>query len=193
MRAVMERLCLFFGLAEMAEGQLWGGILGSRDSMLVDKAISTLLTQLRPDMVALVDAFEFSDRVLGSDLGRYDGNVYEALYQSVRRPRKEGEEKEEEEEENEEEKKRKKKGEEKKEKEKAGGGREREIEIETKRERERERERENKVKRLFHLTFCVPSLNLNLFLSLYPPLSFLHFLSFLLLFPSLFPFFSLSR
>ncbi|KAI0216686.1 Peroxisomal acyl-coenzyme A oxidase 1 [Lamellibrachia satsuma] len=39
-----------------------------------------LLSDIRPKAVALVDAFDFSDHVLGSVLGRYDGQVYENLY-----------------------------------------------------------------------------------------------------------------
>lgn len=35
---------------------------------------------IRPNAVALVDAFDFRDLKLGSVLGRYDGNVYENLY-----------------------------------------------------------------------------------------------------------------
>ena len=40
-----------------------------------------LLAELRPNAVALVDAFDYPDRLLNSCLGRYDGNVYEALYE----------------------------------------------------------------------------------------------------------------
>ena len=36
--------------------------------------------QIRPQAVPLVDAFEFTDHILDSCLGRYDGRVYEALY-----------------------------------------------------------------------------------------------------------------
>ena len=39
-----------------------------------------LLAEIRPDAVALVDAFDFSDHSLSSILGRYDGNVYENMY-----------------------------------------------------------------------------------------------------------------
>ena len=39
-----------------------------------------LLKALRPNAVALVDAFDFPDAVLDSALGRWDGQVYEALY-----------------------------------------------------------------------------------------------------------------
>jgi len=38
-----------------------------------------LLAALKPNAVALVDAFDFPDAVLDSDLGRWDGNVYEAI------------------------------------------------------------------------------------------------------------------
>ena len=40
-----------------------------------------MLTLIRPNAVALVDAFDFKDVTLGSVLGRYDGNVYENLFE----------------------------------------------------------------------------------------------------------------
>lgn len=40
-----------------------------------------LLAELRPNAVALVDAFDYPDRLLNSALGRYDGQVYDALYE----------------------------------------------------------------------------------------------------------------
>ena len=39
-----------------------------------------LLADIRPNAVALVDAFDFPDALLCSVLGRYDGRVYENLY-----------------------------------------------------------------------------------------------------------------
>lgn len=47
----------------------------------VNGRIKELLTAIRPDAVALVDAFDFQDVTLGSVLGRYDGNVYENLFE----------------------------------------------------------------------------------------------------------------
>lgn len=38
-----------------------------------------VLSSLRPDAVALVDAFGWEDYALNSALGRYDGDVYNAL------------------------------------------------------------------------------------------------------------------
>ena len=46
----------------------------------MDKMLE-LFAAVRPDAVALVDAYDYPDHVLQSCLGRYDGNVYEALYQ----------------------------------------------------------------------------------------------------------------
>lgn len=43
-----------------------------------------LLEIIRPDAVALVDAFDLHDDSLGSLLGVYDGNVYERLYESTK-------------------------------------------------------------------------------------------------------------
>ena len=43
-------------------------------------AFAALLVELRPDAVALVDAWGFPDYLLHSALGRADGDVYRALY-----------------------------------------------------------------------------------------------------------------
>lgn len=39
--------------------------------------------QIRPNAVALVDAFDHTDDYLGSALGRYDGDVYTHLYKGA--------------------------------------------------------------------------------------------------------------
>jgi len=41
------------------------------------------MEEIRPDIIALTDAFDIPDRILGSALGKYDGNVYEALFQTA--------------------------------------------------------------------------------------------------------------
>ena len=46
----------------------------------VQERVLDLMAVIRPNAVALVDAFDFHDRVLDSVLGRYDGNVYENLF-----------------------------------------------------------------------------------------------------------------
>merc|ERR1719195_545723 len=46
--------------------------------------IHLLLDRIRPDAVGLVDAMGFDDEQLKSTLGRYDGNVYEAIYEEAK-------------------------------------------------------------------------------------------------------------
>lgn len=62
-----------------------GGYLSDQQLALAEAKLYELLAALRPNAVALVDAFDFPDQVLDSDLGRYDGNVYEALMEYARR------------------------------------------------------------------------------------------------------------
>lgn len=50
----------------------------------ISARIKELLSQLRTNAVALVDAFDFHDKKLKSVLGRYDGNVYENLFEWAR-------------------------------------------------------------------------------------------------------------
>ena len=46
----------------------------------VRNSVLQLLSVIRPNAVALVDAFDFPDALLCSVLGRYDGQVYDNLY-----------------------------------------------------------------------------------------------------------------
>jgi acyl-CoA oxidase len=47
---------------------------------LIRQHFKDLLHLIRRDAVVLVDSWDFSDYTLNSALGRYDGNVYQALY-----------------------------------------------------------------------------------------------------------------
>ena len=47
---------------------------------MLQSGVLDLLKELRPNAVAIVDAFDFPDAVLDSALGRWDGQVYAALY-----------------------------------------------------------------------------------------------------------------
>ena len=62
----------------------WFGVLTPE---LVDGVLDhahDLMDEIRPDAVALVDAFGYDDEQLSSTLGRYDGKVYEAIYEQAR-------------------------------------------------------------------------------------------------------------
>lgn len=52
---------------------------------IIKSTVHDLMEKLRPEAVALVDAFDIPDRVLSSAIGRADGNVYEALFDMARR------------------------------------------------------------------------------------------------------------
>ncbi|CAF0733727.1 unnamed protein product [Adineta steineri] len=51
---------------------------------LETRVLPDIYTRLRPNLVALVDAFDFHDNEIDSCLGRYDGQVYEALLERAR-------------------------------------------------------------------------------------------------------------
>mmetsp|Transcript_31887 Transcript_31887/g.58770 ORF Transcript_31887/g.58770 Transcript_31887/m.58770 type:complete len:680 (-) Transcript_31887:117-2156(-) len=83
LRPILQRLCQLFvlNLIEQSLGDLLedGYMMGK--AVLVRKAIDELITDLRPEAVALVDSFNLSDYSLESCIGRYDGQVYDALWQ----------------------------------------------------------------------------------------------------------------
>ena len=64
----------------MSNSVLQDGYLSSQQAAMLQSSVLDLLKELRPNAVAIVDAFDFPDAVLDSALGRWDGQVYEALY-----------------------------------------------------------------------------------------------------------------
>lgn len=59
------------------------GILKARQVRWLRDICTALLAELRPEAVALVDAFNFPDFLLNSTLGRADGRVYQALFEKA--------------------------------------------------------------------------------------------------------------
>ncbi|KAM6176074.1 peroxisomal acyl-coenzyme A oxidase 1 [Erethizon dorsatum] len=83
-QAVLKNLFLLYslyGISQKAGDFLQGNIMTGSQISQVNQRILELLTVIRPNAVALVDAFDFKDMTLGSVLGRYDGNVYENLFE----------------------------------------------------------------------------------------------------------------
>lgn len=62
----------------------WMGVLDDAQMDLIDSRINELLDEIRPDAIGLVDGLGCSDDQLKSTLGRYDGNVYEAIYNEAK-------------------------------------------------------------------------------------------------------------
>lgn len=80
--AVMGRMCGLFGLGLMEAGVgdlLEGGWISGPQAAAARTQHRQLLAALRPEAVALVDAFGWEDYALNSALGRSDGDVYTSL------------------------------------------------------------------------------------------------------------------
>jgi hypothetical protein len=85
-KAVLSRLIELQGVMHIAEhAGDWLGSLTEADLDLAQDRIVELLTVLRPEAVGLSDAFGFTDDALKSTIGKYDGNVYEAIYDAAAR------------------------------------------------------------------------------------------------------------
>ncbi|KAM6468970.1 peroxisomal acyl-coenzyme A oxidase 1 isoform 5-T5 [Liasis olivaceus] len=90
-RAALNNLCLLYALCGIIKNSgdflqtsdcfEQGSILTEAQLIQVNQRIKELLALIRPNAVALVDSFDFSDSVLGSVLGRYDGNIYEDMFE----------------------------------------------------------------------------------------------------------------
>jgi acyl-CoA oxidase len=59
---------------------LASGYIDGKQFHLLGSKVQEIMAELRPNAVALVDAFAVPDYLLNSALGRSDGNVYEALF-----------------------------------------------------------------------------------------------------------------
>ncbi|XP_041073318.1 peroxisomal acyl-coenzyme A oxidase 1 isoform X4 [Carcharodon carcharias] len=81
---VLNTLCLMYALYGISKNSgdfLHAGILSDLQISQVHQRVKELLAVIRPNAVPLVDAFDYPDAVLASVLGRYDGNVYEHMFE----------------------------------------------------------------------------------------------------------------
>ncbi|KAL4854889.1 Peroxisomal acyl-coenzyme A oxidase 1 [Chlorella vulgaris] len=85
--AVLRQLVQLHGvslLMEVAGDLQEGGYCTGRQAGMLREQQRALVYALRPNALALVDAFAYPDYQLNSALGRKDGNVYQALLDSAR-------------------------------------------------------------------------------------------------------------
>ncbi|RIB24523.1 acyl-CoA dehydrogenase/oxidase [Gigaspora rosea] len=78
----LTSVCNLFALHTMEKNlseSLESGYLSPKQSEMLRVQISESLNEIRPNAVALVDAFYLPDYLLNSALGRYDGKVYETM------------------------------------------------------------------------------------------------------------------
>ncbi|KAI3957029.1 hypothetical protein MKW92_027964 [Papaver armeniacum] len=82
----LEILCSIYALSLLHKHQgdfLSTGSITPKQASLANDQLRSLYAQARPNVVALVDSFNYTDHFLGSVLGRYDGNVYPKLYEEA--------------------------------------------------------------------------------------------------------------
>jgi acyl-CoA oxidase len=85
-KRVLHQLALHFALVQVKErAGDWTPHISAKQVQEVKHTVNQLLAEIRPESVALVDSFGFSDNSLQSAIGRYDGNVYEALLDYARK------------------------------------------------------------------------------------------------------------
>lgn len=83
---VLQRLLALHALSGIEDeigDFLEDGYLMQSQTALVHKEVQVLLKEIRPDAVALVDAFGLDDYFLNSALGAHDGDVYRRAYDWV--------------------------------------------------------------------------------------------------------------
>ncbi|XP_063332619.1 peroxisomal acyl-coenzyme A oxidase 1 isoform X2 [Pelmatolapia mariae] len=83
--STLALLYTLYGITRNSGDFLQAGLLSVPQVMQISIRIKELLAQLRPNAVALVDAFDINDKKLNSVLGRYDGNVYEHMFEWARK------------------------------------------------------------------------------------------------------------
>ncbi|KAI7237104.1 acyl-CoA oxidase [Hortaea werneckii] len=79
------RLFALFTMEQEARDFLKAQAVSDEDLDLLPETIQTLMADVRPHAVRLVDAWSIPDYLLDSALGRYDGKVYEDLFNRAHR------------------------------------------------------------------------------------------------------------
>ena len=80
---VLTSLVVLFALSNFFDDN-WGDIIDNENFRDIKKQVKKCLNTLRPNLVGLDDSFDYPDKALRSTIGRYDGNVYEALFEAAK-------------------------------------------------------------------------------------------------------------
>ncbi|KAI8925260.1 acyl-CoA dehydrogenase/oxidase, partial [Entophlyctis helioformis] len=87
LQPVLTKLCLLYGLYNIAENSgpfLQYDYFTPRHLDWIRGRVSDLCKDLRKDVIPLTDSFNFTDFIINSPLGRYDGNMYEAYFDLIK-------------------------------------------------------------------------------------------------------------
>ena len=84
LRGVMTNLCVLYAIHEILEkplGVIESGYLLKEHIKILQEVKERMFLEIRPHAIGLVDANMLSDNTLRSALGRYDGQVYENMFE----------------------------------------------------------------------------------------------------------------
>ncbi|ORX65648.1 acyl-CoA oxidase [Basidiobolus meristosporus CBS 931.73] len=86
-RTVLTNLCLLYGLHSIKQNA--GEFLSceyftASQLSVIREQVNHLCSVIRKDAIPLVDSFNYTDYIINSPLGRYDGNIYEAYFNLVK-------------------------------------------------------------------------------------------------------------
>ncbi|XP_063899561.1 probable peroxisomal acyl-coenzyme A oxidase 1 [Helicoverpa armigera] len=79
---LVQLYAIYWTLEKLGDLLLYTSI-SENDIRELQSTYEDLLGRIRPNAVGLVDAFDFSDQILNSTLGAYDGRVYERLMEEA--------------------------------------------------------------------------------------------------------------
>lgn len=83
----LTTVCQLYGAFQIEENAgyfLKYGFYTPKQIDIVSETVTRLCAEVRTYAVSLVDAFRYSDHIINSPFGRYDGNVYAAYFNAVR-------------------------------------------------------------------------------------------------------------
>jgi acyl-CoA oxidase len=83
-KRVLTRLCVMYALTNFQD-ENWGDVIPSDQFRLIKQSILQVQGEIRPDCIPLVDSFDYSDSILKSSIGKYDGNIYESLFDAAQK------------------------------------------------------------------------------------------------------------
>jgi acyl-CoA oxidase len=84
LRAVLAQLCSLYALNSVSEQAGWFlqfGYFRPEHLTRIQARVLELLEELRPQAVALTDAFGYTDYVINSPLGCSDGDIYRRIFE----------------------------------------------------------------------------------------------------------------
>jgi len=82
-RAALSEVCTLYACSNILDDPQWSGLISLSQMQIVKQVVPQIMERIRPNIIALTDAFDFADNTLMSAIGRFDGNVYETLYETA--------------------------------------------------------------------------------------------------------------